>query len=190
MTEAHQTTNLAELVCSNSLGSMQQDRGTGLLINELIKLDSLLITQALASKVPAGSALAVDRVKFSETITQMLSEHPNITLKREEIKVIPDGVTLIASGPLTSPALASSIQEFIGTENLFFYDAIAPIISGDSIDQSITFRSSRYDRGDEEEGDFVNCPFTEEEYNNFVRELVSAERIQTKDFETDISGRR
>jgi methylenetetrahydrofolate--tRNA-(uracil-5-)-methyltransferase len=188
MTEAHQSTNLAELVCSNSLGSMQQDRGTGLLINELIKLDSLLIKTALASKVPAGSALAVDRVKFSETITQMVSEHPNITLKREEIKVIPDGVTLIASGPLTSPALAGSIQEFIGTENLFFYDAIAPIISGESIDQSITFRSSRYDRGDEEEGDYVNCPFTEAEYNNFVRELVSAEKVQIKDFEIDISA--
>lgn len=185
-TGAHQSSDLAELVCSNSLGSMQKDRGSGLLINELIKLDSLLIKVAMETKVPAGSALAVDRNQFSERITSKLKNHPNITIIEEEIKEIPDGACIIASGPLTSPSLADSIKDFTGLDGLFFYDAIAPIISGESIDRSIAFRASRYERGDEEEGDYLNCPFTKEEYTSFVSELASAERVALKNFEVAI----
>ena len=136
-TGAHRSGDLAELVCSNSLGSMQKDRGSGLLINELMKLDSFLIKVALESKVPAGSALAVDRKQFSERISAILAFHPNITVIREEVKEIPEGPCIVASGPLTSPSLANSIKVFTGLDGLFFFDAIAPIVSGESIDRSI-----------------------------------------------------
>ncbi len=187
-TGAHFSDNLAELVCSNSLGSMQQDRGTGLLIQELIKLDSLLIKIAMECKVPAGSALAVDRVKFAESVTKTISSHPNITLIREEITDIPYGSCIISSGPLTSENLAKSLNTFVGDNNLFFYDAIAPIVTGESIDRSIAFKCSRYERGEEEEGDYLNCPFTEQEYRKFVEELIEAQKIAVKDFEKDIEG--
>lgn len=187
-TGAHQTGDLAELVCSNSLGSTQKDRGSGLLINELVMLDSLLIKVALETKVPAGSALAVDRNQFSQRISKVIKDHPNITVVEEEVKEIPDGPCLIASGPLTSHSLAISIKEFTGTDGLFFFDAIAPIIEGDSIDRGIAFRASRYGRGEEEEGDYLNCPFTKEEYIHFVNELTAAEKVTLRDFEVDIPG--
>ncbi len=185
-TGAHVTDNLAELVCSNSLGSLQKDRGTGLLIQELIKLDSFLIKIALDNKVPAGSALAVDRVKFAEEVTAAITNHPNISLVREEVSYIPEGLCIIASGPLTSKALSKSIISFVGEDSLFFYDAIAPIITGDSIDRSIAFKSSRYDRGEDEDGDYLNCPFIEQEYLNFVKELEEAQKIELRDFENDM----
>ena len=185
-TGAHQSGDLAELVCSNSLGSMQKDRGSGLLINELLKLDSLLINEALGSKVPAGSALAVDRKQFSERISGILTDHPNITVIREEVKEIPEGPCIIASGPLTAASLANSIKGFTGSDSLFFFDAIAPIVSGESIDRNIAFRASRYERGDQEEGDYLNCPFDQGEYMTFVSELASAEKVAMRDFEAEI----
>lgn len=186
MTGAHQTDGLGELVCSNSLGSMQVDRGTGLLINEIMQLGSLLVCLAAEARVPAGSALAVDRERFSELITQKLTNHPNIIILREEVKEIPHGKCIIASGPLTSPALADALSLFTGEDNLFFFDAIAPIISGDSVNLEKAFWSSRYDRGEEEGGDYLNCPLTKEEYDIFIRELVFAEQIKLREFEKDL----
>ena len=185
-TGAHISGDLAELVCSNSLGSMQKDRGSGLLINELLRLDSLLIKEALRSKVPAGSALAVDRKQFSKRISDILTSHPNITVIREEAKEIPEGPCIVASGPLTSQSLADSIKGFTGSDSLFFFDAIAPIVSGESIDRSIVFRASRYERGDQEEGDYLNCPFDQEQYTTFVSELATAQKTAMRDFEGEI----
>lgn len=182
-TGAHVTDNLAELVCSNSLGSNLPDRASGLLKAELRKLGSLLIEVADQLAVPAGGALAVDRELFSLSVTDHLERHPSITINRQEMQDIPLTPTIIASGPLTSPALSRSIQTFTQEEHLFFYDAIAPIISVDSIDFDIAYRASRYSRGDQIEGDYINCPFDREQYYFFVDQLVSAKRIELKDFE-------
>ena len=187
LTGAHHTASLGELVCSNSLGSMQVDRGTGLLINEIMQLDSLLIRLATEARVPAGAALAVDRERFSNLITQNLTNHPKILILREEVKEIPPGNCIIASGPLTSPALADSLSHFSGEDNLFFFDAIAPIISGDSINLEKAFWGSRYGRGEEKGGDYLNCPLTREEYGHFIVELVNAERINLREFEKNIT---
>jgi len=179
-TGAHVSPNLAELVCSNSLGSERIDRASGLLLQELITLKSMLIECALLAKLPAGRALAVDRNKFSELVTEKIENHPNIQVVRQEITAIPQQVCIIASGPLTSPALSEAIAEFTGQSNLFFYDAIAPIVFKDSINFDIAFRASRYQ---EESSDYINCPLTKEEYETFVTELVNAERISIKNFE-------
>ena len=187
-TGAHITANLAELVCSNSLGSNLPDRPSGILLFELDKLDSLLINCAKKVMVPAGHAFAVDRIKFSELITKEILEHPRIRLIREEIKGLPDGLCIIASGPLTSPKLARSLEKFTGTENLFFYDAISPTVEVDSIDFETAFWGSRYGKGVIESGDYINCPFNENHYDKFVNELVDAERYSLKDFETDINS--
>lgn len=184
-TGAHVSDRLAELVCSNSLGSKLPDRASGLLQNEIRLLGSLLLTCAEKASVPAGGALAVDREYFSLLATKAVSEHPKITIKRQEVKKIPEGPTIIATGPLTSQALADSIGQLTGQDYLYFYDAIAPIVSADSIDMSIAFRASRYDRGEVDQGDYINCPLTEDEYKAFVDALLHAERVELRDFELE-----
>ena len=177
-TGAHQTSDLAELICSNSLGSSLPEKAAGLLKDELRRLDSFILSCAEASALPAGGALAVDREKFSALVTEKISCHPNIRLIREECLQIPSGPTLIASGPLTSPALANSIASLTGQDMLFFYDAIAPVVSRDLINMDIAFRASRYEFAEEADaGDYLNCPLDEMQYNHFIRELKNADRI-------------
>ncbi len=185
MTPAHTGPLLGELVCSNSLGSDQIARPSGLLKEELRRLGSLLIAIADRHRVPAGSALAVDREGFATEITAALEAHPRITVIRREVVAVPEGMTIIASGPLTSSALSAALTELTGSDALYFYDAIAPIVEVDSIDFGIAFRASRYGRGEQEEGDYINCPMTEAEYRRFVDALRSAERIPLRDFERD-----
>jgi len=182
-TGAHETSNLAELICSNSLGSNLPDRASGLLKNELRRMDSLLLSCAESTALPAGAALAVDRVGFAQLVTERIESHPRIRVLREEMKEIPAGPTIVASGPLTSNALSKSIAALNGEEHLFFFDAIAPIVSAPTINMEIAFRASRYGAGDQDEGDYINCPFTKEEYETFVSALQSAERIQLRAFE-------
>jgi len=187
-TGAHATPYLAELVCSNSLGSRLPDRAAGVLQEELRQLGSLLLACAEATALPAGSALAVDREQFARRVTLALQHHPNIEIVREEISSIPEGLCIVASGPLTSPALAQTIARFTGEEHLYFFDAIAPIVTAESINMQIAFRASRYQRGAQEEGDYINCPMTEEEYHAFVTALLEAERVQLRDFEREIEA--
>lgn len=186
-TGAHESGDLAELVCSNSLGSNLPNRASGLLKNELRQLGSLLIKIADRHALPAGAALAVDRESFAKDVTATLSQHANIRIIRQEITTLPTNPTIIASGPLTSLALSKKLAELSGRENLFFFDAIAPIIYRDSIDMEIAFRASRYNQGDQDSGDYLNCPLSREEYFNFIEELVNAERIQLKEFEDPIN---
>jgi methylenetetrahydrofolate--tRNA-(uracil-5-)-methyltransferase len=185
-TGAHQTQDLAELVCSNSLGSNLPDRASGLLKNEARLLGSMLLEAAAQAALPAGGALAVDREVFARLVTERISNHPNITLVREEVKEIPSGPVIIASGPLTSPALSQSIANLGREEHLYFFDAIAPVIHADSINMDVAFRASRYGTGEQDEGDYINCPFTKEEYQAFVNELLHAERIELHSFEQAI----
>lgn len=186
-TPAHTTDQLGELICSNSLGSNLPDRASGLLKAELRMLDSFIMHAADETAVPAGGALAVDRDRFAALITERIINHPRIELRREEVKSIPNESCIIASGPLTAPDLANDIARLTGQQHLYFYDAIAPIVEADSIDMSIAFRQSRYDRSTDEtlDGDYINCPFTEDEYNVFVDALVTAERIELRDFERE-----
>lgn len=185
-TGAHTTDNFAELICSNSLGSNLPDRAAGVLKNELRKLGSFLMKIADETALPAGGALAVDRDDFSQKITNFLTNHPNINIHRKEVQDIPANPTIIASGPLTSDSLAKSIAKLTQSKNLFFYDAIAPIVNFDSINFNVAFRGSRYQRGEKEFGDYVNCPFTKEEYEKFYSALINAERIELRDFESEI----
>ncbi len=185
-TGAHTGSDLAELVCSNSLGSNLKENASGLLKEELRQLGSLLIQCADRAAVPAGSALAVDRRAFSRTVTEKIMSHPRITLIREEIQEIMDGVVIIASGPLTSSSLVKSLAKLTSSDHLFFYDAIAPIVSADSIDMEIAFRGSRYRKGELEAGDYLNCPLDKDQYFVFVNELLHAERIEMREFERDI----
>jgi methylenetetrahydrofolate--tRNA-(uracil-5-)-methyltransferase len=185
LTPAHVTGNLAELVCSNSLGSDLPDRAGGVLKAELRCLDSLIMACADQTGVPAGGALAVDRERFSQVVTERIAGHPRIALRREEVTAIPNGPAIIASGPLTSTALSQSIADLIGEEYLYFYDALAPVVKADSIDMSIAFRASRYGRGDRDQGDYINCPLDESEYRRLVDELLAAERIELRDFEQE-----
>ena len=187
-TGAHQTHDLAELVCSNSLGSNLPDRASGLLKNEMRMLGCLLLECAEAASLPAGGALAVDRELFARLVTKRVEDHPNIEIIREEIKQIPDSPTIIASGPLTSPALSNSIAALSSEEHLFFFDAIAPIVHAESINMDIAFRASRYDKGEQDEGDYINCPFTKEEYYTFVEALLRAQRIELRAFEEAIKS--
>ena len=182
-TPAHKTDLLAELVCSNSLGSDLPDRAPGLLKRELRRLGSLILRCADETKVPAGDALAVGREAFSEAVTRAICGHPRIKLVRQELTRLPEGVlTVVATGPLTSDALAKEIAALAGQEQLYFYDAMAPIVSLESIDLSKVYRASRYGRG---EGDYINCPMTREEYDRFWEALVSAETIPLRDFERE-----
>jgi methylenetetrahydrofolate--tRNA-(uracil-5-)-methyltransferase len=186
-TGAHQSDRLAELVCSNSLGSNLPDRASGVLKHELREIKSLLIKCADETAVPAGGALAVDRELFAQKVTSKIENHPNIVVIREEVQQIPAGPTIIASGPLTSPKLSSAIQKLTGYDQIFFYDAIAPIVYKDSINLDIAYQASRYGKGSEEgEGDYLNCPLSKEEYYRFVEELVGAERINLREFENDV----
>ncbi|NPA91232.1 MAG: FADH(2)-oxidizing methylenetetrahydrofolate--tRNA-(uracil(54)-C(5))-methyltransferase TrmFO [Chloroflexi bacterium] len=185
MTPAHRTDKFAELVCSNSLGAKTPDRALGLLKEEMRRLDSLILRAAEANALPAGGALAVDREGFADMVTQSLLQHPLIQVIREEVTDIPSGPTIIATGPLTSDALAQRIMELTGEEYLYFYDALAPIVKAETINMDICFRASRYGRGEQEEGDYINCPFTKEEYYRFVEALLKAPRIQLRDFERE-----
>jgi len=187
-TGAHQTQDLAELVCSNSLGSNLPDRASGLLKNEARLLGSMLLEAAAEAALPAGGALAVDRELFARLVTNRIQNHPNIQLVREEVQDIPDTPTIIASGPLTSPALSQSIATLGSEKHLYFFDAIAPVIHADSINMEIAFRASRYGTGEQDEGDYINCPFTKEEYHAFVDALLRAERIELHTFEEAIKS--
>lgn len=185
-TGAHCTAQLAELVCSNSLGSNLVDRPSGLLKEELRRMGSLLSECADRAALPAGGALAVDRDRFAAEVTSAIESQPNIHVVREECTFIPNQPAIIASGPLTSPNLVTSIQQLTGIDHLFFYDAIAPVVYADSIDMRIAYRASRYKVGTEEAGDYINCPMDVEQYQAFVSQLVSAERIQLREFEDEI----
>jgi methylenetetrahydrofolate--tRNA-(uracil-5-)-methyltransferase len=225
-TGAHTSGDLAELVCSNSLGSLQADRAPGVLKTELERLGSLLLGVAAETAVPAGGALAVDREAFARRVTQAIESHPNIELIRQEVTAIPATPTVIASGPLTSPALTQSILSFTGQDQLYFFDAIAPIVQVESVDMTVAYRASRYgrhatvgatrpaqidtlsgktitpddtlsgldgsplqtDTEPDDEGDYINCPLTREEYDVFIDALLSAERITLKGFELDLEG--
>lgn len=194
-TPAHRTGFCAELVCSNSLGSQIPDRATGVLMGEMRALGSMVLEVAEQHAVPAGGALAVDRDAFAESVTRRLEEHPRIRLIREEVKTIPGGEGIVlASGPLTSAALAEDLSAFTGRDHLYFYDALSPIVEYDSIDFEIAFSASRYGRdadntenegSDDHQGDYINCPMTREEYETFVDALLGAERIPLKDFEKE-----
>ena len=181
MTPAHKTGFLAEIVCSNSLGSENKnDRVTaaGILKEELSLMNSLILSCAELSRVPAGGALAVDREKFASLITERITSHPNITLIREEYTHIPDTLAIISSGPLTSDTLADSLKDIAG-ERIYFYDAVAPVVIRESIDNEKVFVSGRYGRGD----DYINCPMNREEYSAFYDALIHAERNLPHDFE-------
>ena len=188
-TGAHTGGDLGELVCSNSLGSNLKDRASGVLKEELRLAGSLLVQCAEKAAVPAGNALAVDRKIFSAEIEKSLRSQPAIRIIREEVRKIPeDRPVIIASGPLSSPAISEEIRNLCGMDNLYFYDAIAPIVEFGSIDLSIAYAASRYSRIEEDEGDYINCPFTREEYEAFVNALTSAQRIPLKSFENDIEA--
>ncbi len=185
-TGAHLGGDLAELVCSNSLGSNLPDRASGVLKNELRALHSMLLECAQACALPAGAALAVDRESFARLVTERVQSHPNIKVIREEVRAIPETPVIVASGPLTSESLSQSIARLSGEEHLFFFDAIAPIVRADSIDMQAAFRASRYDQSGDDEGDYINCPFTKDEYYAFVNALKEAERIELRSFEEAI----
>ncbi len=185
-TGAHRTSNLAELICSNSFGSNLPDRASGVIKNELKILGSLLLECAQQTALPAGSALAVDRENFSTQVSARLASHPNIEIIRKEIVEIPAGPTIIASGPLTSERLSQAIATLTGEDRLYFFDAIAPILEAETIDMGIAFRASRYGQGENEYGDYINCPFTKEEYESFVDALLSAKCKTLREFESEI----
>ena len=186
MTAAHATSHFAELVCSNSLGSQLPDRPSGLLKEELRCMGSMLIECAQETAVPAGGALAVDREAFAKRVTERISQHPRIEIIREEVTDIPNQPTVISSGPLTSMRFSEAIAKLSGKANLYFFDAISPIVAQESIDMEIAFRDSRYGRGEQKEGDYINCPMNREEYDNFVDALLTAERIELRSFEEAI----
>jgi methylenetetrahydrofolate--tRNA-(uracil-5-)-methyltransferase len=180
-TPAHQSSDLAEIVCSNSFKSDQPYNASWLLKEELRRLGSALMRAADACRVPAGAALAVDRARFAAAVTAAISSHPLIELIREEVREIPsEGVVIVASGPLTSGALSESIRAFCGSEHLYFYDAISPIVEADSLDFSKIFRASRYGKA---ESDYLNCPMDRDEYDRFYEALVGAESVPIHAFE-------
>ncbi len=179
---AHHSELFAELVCSNSFRSNSINNGVGLLKEELRQLDSLVIQSADLHAVPAGGALAVDRTNFSQEITDQIKAHPLINVIEKEVTEIPEGITVIATGPLTSDALTTSIKKLLGENYLYFYDAAAPIISRDSIDFTKVYIASRYDKG---EAAYINCPLTEEEFAVFYDILISAETVKLQDFEQE-----
>ena len=181
-TGAHKTDKFAEFVCSNSLGASDCSNASGLLKKEMELLGGELIQIARKCSVPAGSALAIDRELFSSEVTQRIENNDNINIIREEVEQIPDGCTIIASGPLTSNSLANSIKDFTKSEHLHFFDAIAPIVEKDSINFDKAFWASRYDKG---EASYINCPMNKQEYERFYNILINAPRIELKEFEKD-----
>jgi len=185
MTDAHQSGYFSELVCSNSLRSNQLDNAAGLLKEELRQLQSLLISVADEVALPAGGALAVDRETFSKRVTELLLKEPLIEIRHEEVtKIDPSDLTIIASGPLTSQKLFNEIKKLTGEDTLYFYDAAAPIVTTESIDMDNAFWQSRYDKGSGY--DYLNCPLSREEYENFYQELIHSKWVETKDFEKEI----
>ena len=181
---AHHSSEFAELVCSNSFGALSSDRAAGLLQEELRRLGSLVIRTADTHAVPAGGALAVDRGRYSAALTAALEEHPLVTIERREQLSLPasDQITVLATGPLTSEALAEDLRGFTGREDCHFFDAASPIVEGESIDMTKAFRASRYDKGD---ADYINCPMNQEQYLAFREALLEAEQAELKDFEKD-----
>jgi len=183
-TPAHKLQTYAELVCSNSLRSDSIENAVGLLKEEMRLLDSLIMRCADAARLPAGGALAVDRTGFSEAVTQEIQRHPNITVITKEVAELPeDGITIIATGPLTSEALSDCISRLTGKDSLYFYDAAAPIVTYESIDMQKAFRASRYGKGSD---DYINCPMDERQYAVFYHELINAETVPIKAFEKTI----
>lgn len=180
---AHHSEDVAELVCSNSFGAQATDRASGLLHEELRRLGSIVIGKADEHQVPAGGALAVDRGRFSHDLTQTLETHPLVELRREMVPQIPtDGVVVLTTGPLTSPALADDLQRFTGMQYMSFFDAASPIVVGDSINHDIAFLASRYDRG---EAAYLNCPMDKDQYLAFWNAICAAEQAELKDFERE-----
>ncbi|MDM5319916.1 FADH(2)-oxidizing methylenetetrahydrofolate--tRNA-(uracil(54)-C(5))-methyltransferase TrmFO [Bacillus altitudinis] len=182
-TPAHHTDKFAELVCSNSLRANALTNAVGVLKEEMRHLDSAIIAAADESSVPAGGALAVDRHEFAANVTDRVKNHPNVTVFQEEVQSIPEGPTIIATGPLTSEALSKELKSLTGEEYLYFYDAAAPILEKDSIDMNKVYLKSRYDKG---EAAYLNCPMTEEEFDRFYEALISAETVPLKEFEKEI----
>ncbi|MFC4354441.1 FADH(2)-oxidizing methylenetetrahydrofolate--tRNA-(uracil(54)-C(5))-methyltransferase TrmFO [Chryseomicrobium palamuruense] len=182
-TPAHHTDKFAELVCSNSLRANTITNAVGVIKEEMRMLDSLIIHSADNSAVPAGGALAVDRHDFAGRVTDTIRNHPNIEIIPGEVTEIPEGITIIATGPLTSPALAEKVKELTGQDYLYFYDAAAPIVEKDSIDMEKVYLKSRYDKG---EAAYLNCPMTEEEFDRFYNALIEAEVVPLKEFEKEI----
>ncbi len=184
---AHHSDEFAELVCSNSFGALSSDRASGLIKDELRLLRSIVIHTADEHAVPAGGALAVDRGKFSAALTEKISNHPQITIERREQKVLPEEgqITVLATGPLTSEALAEELQAFTGRSACHFFDAASPIVKGESIDSAVAFRASRYDKGD---ADYINCPMNKEQYIAFRKALLSAEQAQLKEFDKEVAN--
>ena len=179
---AHHSSDFAELVCSNSFGALSSDRAAGLLQEELRRLGSLVIGTADTHAVPAGGALAVDRGRYSAALTEALDQHPLVTIERREQQALPpeDAITVLATGPLTSEQLAEDLRQFTGRADCHFFDAASPIVHGDSIDLSVAFRASRYDKGD---ADYINCPMDKEQYLAFRQALLEAEQAELKDFD-------
>jgi len=188
-TAVHKTDQLAELVCSNSLRSDKLDNAVGLLKEEMRRLGSLVMRTADANRVPAGAALAVDRERFSRAITDAVEAHPLIAVTREEVSRIPDDPSMyplvIATGPLTSEGLSADIASIVGGDHLYFYDAISPIVLAETIDMEKVFRASRWERGETDEGDYLNCPLTKEEYERFHAAVISAESATVHDFDKE-----
>ncbi|NUQ30364.1 MAG: methylenetetrahydrofolate--tRNA-(uracil(54)-C(5))-methyltransferase (FADH(2)-oxidizing) TrmFO [Acidobacteriaceae bacterium] len=182
-TEAHQTSDFAELVCSNSLKSESENTAPWLLKQEMRRAGSFLLKEADATAVPAGHALAVDRVEFSRRVADAIAAHPGITVVREEVTTLAedaDHITVLATGPLTSPALAGELQRLTGSDQLAFYDSIAPIVDASTIDMEKVYFAARWDKGT---ADYINCPFTKEEYEAFLEALLAAEKVASKDWE-------
>ena len=183
-TEAHQTSDFAELVCSNSLKSESENTAPWLLKQEMRRAGSILLAEADATAVPAGHALAVDRVEFSKRVAERIAAEPRITVHREEVTNLteadPETLTILASGPLTSAALAGELQRLTGSDHLAFYDSISPIVDASTIDMSKVYFAARYDKGT---ADYINCPFTKEEYERFMEALTTAEAVESKDWE-------
>jgi methylenetetrahydrofolate--tRNA-(uracil-5-)-methyltransferase len=180
-TPAHRTDKLAEIVCSNSLKSDEPGTAPFLLKEELRRAGSLVLEAAMSTRVPAGAALAVDREQFSEEITRRINSEPNIDVIREEVRTLPtDGISIVATGPLSSDDLTVEIAKITGNDQLYFYDAIAPIVSAESIDRSVVFAAARYGKGGD---DYLNCPFNREEYQRFYDELIQAKSVPLQRFE-------
>src|SRR5271167_110291 len=183
-TEAHQTSDFAELVCSNSLKSESENTAPWLLKQEMRRAGSILLAEADATAVPAGHALAVDRVEFSKRVAERIAAEPRIRIHREEVTTLddraPDTLTILASGPLTSPALAAELQRLTGSDHLAFYDSISPIVDATTIDMDKVYFAARYDKGS---ADYINCPFTKEQYDRFLDALTIAEAVPAKEWE-------
>lgn len=179
-TDAHQTDRLAELVCSNSLKSDRPPSASWLLKEELRRLDSLLLRAAEKSRVPGGQALTVDRIAFAAEVTRAIESHPRIEIRREEIGAIdPAELTIVATGPLTSDTLAASIARLTGSDRLFFYDSISPIVDAHTVETTIAFPASRYDKSLDGTGDYLNCPLSKAEYERFLDELIAAQTVES-----------